>query len=122
MLFRSFSVFAAAFDTYAHEKGTWPAETAAGVCPPVMTSRVKTTAWLRPTPMGGRYNWENNQIHLGVRYRAAIAISSVAGSPVPLDVNQLIDLEQTIDGGAINWTGGSFHLGTGLVPLYIIQP
>jgi prepilin-type N-terminal cleavage/methylation domain-containing protein len=114
-------VFATAFEAYAQENGTWPAETAAGVIPPVMASRLNNTAWLRTTPMGGKYNWECNQVHWGVRYQAAIAISATGGAPLPLDVNQLVDLEQTIDKGNFNWLGGSFQLGTGLVPLYIIQ-
>jgi type II secretory pathway pseudopilin PulG len=120
-IMNDFRVFAAAFETYAHEKGTWPAETAAGVCPPVMTSRLNVTAWERTTPMGGKYNWENNQNHFGSQIRAAIAISATGGAPLPLDVNQLLDLEQTIDSSSFNWLGGNFQLGTGLVPLYVIQ-
>ena len=118
-----FRTFAAAFDVYAQEKGTWPAETAAGVVPPVMSQRFKTTAWQRKTPMGGQYNWEYNQNHFGTRYTAAIAISATASAPLPLDVAQLTDLEHVIDGkNQINWLGGNFHLGTGIIPLYIIQP
>jgi len=120
-IMNDFRVFATAFETYAHEKGTWPAETAAGVCPPVMTSRVNVTAWTRTTPMGGKYNWENSQNHFGTQIQAAIAISAAAGAPLPLDVNQLLDLERTIDAGSFNWLGGNFQLGTGLVPLYVIQ-
>ena len=115
-----FRVFAAAFDTYAQETGAWPAETAAGVLPPVMAGRLKSAAWLRTTPIGGKYNWENNQLHFGVRYRAAISIAAAAGAPLPLDVNQLVDLDNTIDDG--NLLGGNLRVGTGLVPLYIVQP
>jgi prepilin-type N-terminal cleavage/methylation domain-containing protein len=118
-----FRVFGAAFDTYAQEIGTWPADTAAGVFPPEMDQRINQTAWLRTTPMGGQYNWESNQLHFGVTYRAAIAINATAGAPLPLDNNMLLDLEHAIDGkNQTNWFGGSFHLGTGTVPLYIIQP
>lgn len=118
-----FRVFGAAFDTYAQEMGAWPAETAAGVFPPEMDQRINQTAWLRKTPMGGQYNWENNQLHFGITYRAGIAIGATAGAPLPLDNNMLLDLEHAIDGkNQTNWFGGSFHLGTGLVPLYIIQP
>ena len=34
----------------------------------------------------------------------------------------LLDLEKAIDGGDMNLLGGRFHVGTGLVPLFIIQP
>ena len=121
-IFNDFRVFGAAFDTYAQEFGSWPADTAAGVFPAGMDQRINQTEWLRKTPMGGQYNWEYNQNHFGVVYRAAISISTTASAPLPLDVPQLIDLEQTIDGIPLNFLGGQFHIGTGLVPLYIIQP
>jgi prepilin-type N-terminal cleavage/methylation domain-containing protein len=115
-----FRVFAAAFDTYAHENGGWPADTAAGVLPAAMTGRINAAAFTRQTPMGGQYNWEYNQLHFGVRYTAAISIAGTAASPLPLDVNQLLDLERTID-SQYDPLGGTFHVGTGFVPLYLIQ-
>jgi type II secretory pathway pseudopilin PulG len=117
-----FRVFASAFDTYAHERGGWPPDAGAGVVPPLMAGRINAQAWTRTTPMGGKYNWEYNQSHFGTTYTAAISIAATASAPLPLDVPQLTDLEQTIDGGGVNWLAGNFHIGTGLVPLYIIQP
>src|SRR5262249_24431666 len=78
--------FAAAFDTYAQQKGGFPAEVEAGVLPPEMADRLNNTAWLRVTPIGGHYNWDNNQQHQGVRYRAVIQISETDGAPLPEDV------------------------------------
>lgn len=121
-IMNDFRVFATAFVAYSHENGSWPAEAAPGVVPTGMTNQLNGTAWLRTTPMGGKYNWEFNQLHFGTRYQAAIAISSVAGATLVLDVPQLQDLEQTIDKGNFNWLGGDFHLGAALNPLYIIQP
>lgn len=122
-IINDFKVFAAAFDTYSQEMGAWPAEAAAGVFPTGMDQRINQTAWLRKTPMGGQYDWENNQLHFGIRYRAAIAISATADSPLPSDANQLADLEFSIDGKKqTNWFAGSFHLGSGANPLYIVQP
>lgn len=120
-ILNDFRTFAAAFETYSHEKGGWPAETAAGVCPPVMTSRVNPAAWRRTTPMGGKYNWDYRQNHLGTTITAAISIASATGAPLTLDVPQLRDLEETIDAGSFNWLGGSFRLGTSFVPVYVIQ-
>ena len=117
-----FRTFAAAFDTYAQENGRWPAEAASAIIPTGMDQRLNVAAWQRKTPMGGKYDWEGNQLHFGTRYAASIAIKATAGAPLPLDVNQLTDLENVIDKGSFNWLGGSFHLGTGLVPLFIIQP
>jgi len=117
-----FRTFGAAFEIYAQDKGTWPAEVAVGVLPPVMSQRINNVAWLRKTPMGGKYNWENNQFNLFGTYRAAITISAAPGAPLPLDVNMLYDLEHTIDSPrTLDWANGSFRLGTGIVPLYLIQ-
>lgn len=121
-IMNDFRVFSAAFETYAHENGKWPAESAAGVMPTGMSSYINATQWGRVTPMGGKYDWEYNQMHFGTRYTAAIAISSAPGAPLPLDIAQLTDLEKSIDGGSINWLGGTFHIGSSLNPLYIVQP
>jgi len=120
VIFSDFRTFAAAFDTYAQEFGVFPPEAAAGVMPTGMSGRLNGTAWKRQTPMGGRYNWENNQLHFGVRYRAAIAISATGASPLPLDVAQLVDMDQTKDDG--NLLGGSFRIGSALNPLFVVQP
>lgn len=118
-----FRTFAAAFDTYAQETGGWPAEAATAEIPVGMDQRLNASAWQRKTPMGGQYDWEGNQMQFGTRYAAAIAIKATAIAPLPLDVNQLTDLEHVIDGAnQINWLGGNFHIGTGLVPVYVIQP
>jgi prepilin-type N-terminal cleavage/methylation domain-containing protein len=113
-------VFATAFDTYSHEFGSWPADAAAGVMPTGMSGRL-TDAWLRTTPMGGKYNWEYNQLHFGTRITAAIGISATAAAPLPLDVNQLLSLERTADPSEYNLLGGSFRIGTGIIPLFVVQ-
>jgi type II secretory pathway pseudopilin PulG len=112
--------FAGAFDVYAHETGGWPAEVAAGVFPPEMASRINSTAWQRPTPFGGQYNWDNNQMHAGTRYRAAIAISSTALSPVVQDADLLEMIDRIVDDG--NLATGNFRLGADDEPVFIVAP
>ena len=114
-----FRVFATAFQTYAHENGSFPAEAAPGVVPIGMENMLKIDAWLRVTPIGGHYNWENNQLHFGVQYKAAIAITGTADAPLTLDVNQLTDIDKAIDDGDLY--NGNFRLGAGLNPLFVIE-
>jgi prepilin-type N-terminal cleavage/methylation domain-containing protein len=113
-------VFSQAFDQYAQETGGWPPDAAAGVLPPLMAGRLNAAQWTRTTPIGGKYNWEYNQMHFGTRYTAAISIAAATGAPLPLDVNQLIDLDRTIDDGDL--LHGNLRIGSGLVPLWIITP
>lgn len=110
--------YAAAFDAYAQEKGAWPAETAAGVLPPEMTDRLGATGWLRVTPMGGQYNWEYNQLHGGVRYRAALSISETSSAPLEVNAEMLQAIDRLIDDG--NLSTGNFRTGVNNDPLYII--
>ena len=112
-------VFAAAFDAYAHESGGWPADTAPGVLPAVMAGRITPEMFTRTTPMGGKYNWENQRLHRGVRYAAALGIKGTAAAPLPLDLEQLLDIDRTIDDGDL--TTGNFIAGANNVPLLVIQ-
>lgn len=114
-----FRVFATAFETYAHENGSFPPEADAGVIPTGMETMLKADAWQRVTPIGGHYNWENNQMHFGTRYKAAIAITGTTDAPLALDVNQLTDIDKAIDDGDLY--NGNFRLGAGLCPLFVIE-
>lgn len=110
--------FATAFETYAQEKGSFPAEVEAGVMPPEMADRLGASGWLRVTPIGGHYNWENNQKHGGVRYRAAISISETATAPLEVHEERLREIDRLIDDG--NLSTGNFRTGVNHDALYII--
>jgi len=110
--------FAAAYDGYIHETGAWPAEVAAGVLPPEMVDRLHPTSWLRTTLLGGRYNWDNNQMHAGTRYRAVIAISGTSTSPFVQDVDLLQAIDRAVDNGDLY--SGNFRLGDNDEPIYIV--
>lgn len=111
--------FASAFEGYAQEKGTWPEETEAGAIPAEMAGRLGSTGWARLTPIGGQYNWESNQTHGGIRYRAAISISETTLSPLPLNEDLLKEIDRLMDDG--NLSTGHFRTGVNNDPLYIIQ-
>ena len=110
--------FAAAFDGYAQEKGAYPAETDPGVLPPEMQERLGNRGWERVTPMGGQYNWENNQLHNGVRYRAAICISASPTAPLTVNADMLRAIDKIIDDGDLNT--GNFRTGVNDDALFII--
>jgi type II secretory pathway pseudopilin PulG len=121
-LVNDFRVFAAVFQSYAHENGAWPDEAPAGVIPNGITSdELQTDAWTKPTAsVGGHFDWENNQLHNGVRYHAAIAITDTADAPLVIDLELFEEIDQALDDG--NLTTGSFILGDNNCPLYILEP
>ena len=110
--------FTGAFEAYAQERGTFPAEVAAGVVPPEVADRLNNTAWKRPTPIGGHYNWDSGQTHYGVTYRAVIQISETSTSPMIQDLELWEVIDKLMDDG--NLLTGSFRLGAGDEPIYII--
>ncbi len=112
--------FAAAFDTYAQEKGGFPPEVDAGVLPPEMADRISNTVWLRQTPIGGQYNWDNNQLHGGTHYRAVIQICETATASLPQDLDLWEAIDRMVDDG--NLATGNFRLGANDEPIFIISP
>ncbi len=114
-------VFGAVFQAYAHENGAWPAESAAGVMPTGITYReLKVDVWTRVTPNGGKFDWEYNQIHNGIKYRAAIAITDGDELPLVIDLELFRLMDVALDDGNLNT--GNFRLGEGNCPLYILEP
>ena len=113
-------VFATAFQGHAHEAGTWPPEAAAGVVPTGMTpEELKFDDWMRTTPMGGKYDWENKQVHAGITYSAAITIAGTAAAPLTVDLEQMLDIDRAIDDGDLD--NGIFRKGYANQPLFIIE-
>lgn len=121
-----FRVFGAVFQAYAHEKGAWPGETAAGVLPPGISAEdLQTATWNKPTPMGGQFDWEFNQTHPGGtspggRWRAAIAITGTAAAPLVVDGDLMQEIDEALDDGDLET--GNFRKGFGDCPILIIEP
>ena len=117
-LVNDFRVFATALQSVAHETGAWPTETTAGVIPPSMTNdQLKISSRTKPTLLGGNYDWENNQLHGGIKYRAALTIT---GTDLTVDLPILLLMDEALDDG--NLSTGVFRLGASNGPLYILEP
>lgn len=125
-LTNDFRVFSSVLLSYAHESGGWPPETAAGVIPAGITSQdMKIDVWTNPTPIGGKFDWEFMQVHPGGtspggRWRAAIAVTDATGAPLLVDVDMFKMIDEALDDG--NLSTGSFRLGDGNCPIYILEP
>jgi type II secretory pathway pseudopilin PulG len=120
-LTNDFRVFAAVFQAHANEKGSWPAEAAAGVVPTgISVDELKSDVWTQPTVIGGHFDWENNQIHNGVHYTAAIAITDTDDAPLLVDLELFQEIDNALDDG--NLATGSFVLGDNNCPLFVLEP
>lgn len=120
-LVNDFRVYSAVFLSRANEVGSWPAEAPAGVVPSgIKSSEMKGENWTRATPIGGKFDWEYNQVHNGVRYRAAIAISDTVGAPLLVDMVMFEEMDRALDDG--NTATGNFVLGFGNCPVLILEP
>lgn len=114
-------VYAAAFQTYVHEKADWPGPgDGSGLIPAGMETYLSNSNWTAVTRIGGKYTWDRNTPHQGYRYAAAISIRSVEGSPVSDNLNQLLDIDRRIDDG--NLETGNFILGYRNYPVFVIEP
>lgn len=115
-----FRVFAAAYQAHAHEAGSWPVETAAGVVPTGMTIlELKAKDWQRVTAIGGQFDWERSQVHNGIRYTAALAIADTAAAPLLIDLDMFRQIDVALDDG--NLDTGSFILGENDCPLFVLE-
>ena len=121
-IINSFRVFTAVLQARAHESGSWPPESAAGVVPVGITSAdIQLQSW-NSSPIGGQFDWDNNQIHGGVQYRAALTLIDTAAAPMLADVALFQQIDAVLDDG--NLATGNFRQGndgSGLYLLYIIE-
>lgn len=114
-------VFTQAFQHYLQEKGDWPAtQNNPGEIPAGMETYLSKTSWTRVTPIGGYYIWQNQTRQGGQKIQASIAINSSGDSVVTSDQLQLEDVDRRVDDG--NLSTGSFRLGFGNEPVFIIEP
>ena len=88
-----FRIFAQAFETYATENGSWPANVGAGVVPPGMSNTFKVGNWQATTTIGGRWNWDNSLSSGGA---CGISIQNYTCSDA-----QLAEIDAKIDDGDI---------------------
>ncbi|WP_324726153.1 type II secretion system protein [Actomonas aquatica] len=105
-------IFAAAFETYALEHGSFPADTNIGVLPPAMLSGNSTLdadAFAAKTPIGGNYDWDYNVF-------GVVAAVSVADATIT--TAELTRFDAKFDDGDL--TTGQFRGNTGRYS-YVLQ-
>ena len=110
-------VFSAAFSQYAQETGDFPADGGPHFLPPVMGPYLNRAQWLRTTPLGGNYDWDNIDSWNGYPEKLKAAVS-VSGSV--MSVAQLQQIDRWIDDG--NIATGNFRVtNAGATAIYVIE-
>lgn len=111
-------VFSEAFNRYAQEKGSFPADqTVAVSMPPGMDGYLKQTNWLRTTPLGGRYEWDNKDAKnsLGVVFNGAIKVTGCTWK-----LEDLRTLDKWFDDNSI--TTGTFRVtDVGATAFFVVE-
>jgi len=98
-------VFSQAFETYATQNGSWPANAGAGVVPAGMrVGRLKNGVWQATTPIGGQWNWDDSGS--GFSFNAGISITNFTCTR-----QQLMEIDIAIDDGDLNT--GTFQMVAG---------
>lgn len=111
-------VFAEAFQRYAIERGTYPADqTRRRTVPPNMGPYLRSTSWLRVTPLGGDYEWDNISARTSLRRRVNAAVR-VNGCTLKL--NDLRQIDRWFDDGNTN-TGNIRVTDAGTRVFFIIE-
>jgi len=107
-----FRIFVQAFEVYNTQRGSWPANTGAGVVPPGMSGDFKQDAWTaNPNTLGGRWNWDYNR----PEFMAGISVSNFTVSDA-----QLLEIDAKLDDG--NLSTGFFRKISSTRVSYIIEP
>jgi type IV pilus assembly protein PilA len=105
-------VFSQAFETYATQNASWPANAGPGVVPPGISSAdFRVSAWQSTPTIGGQWNWDLNIVP-GVT--AGISISNFTCSDA-----QLAEIDAMIDDG--NLSTGNFQKVSANRVTYILQ-
>ena len=86
-------VAAAAFEMYAAENNRYPAETPPGVVPPGMQTYLRGMSFSGATPLGGRWDWDNDQGYA----RAAVCLDL----PGDADPVQMLEVDGKLDNGIL---------------------
>lgn len=111
-------VFATAFTQYAQDAGDYPPDGGPHFVPPVMAPYLNKNQWLRVTPMGGNYDWDNidSWDAWPARLKASIAVSGCT-----MSMAQLQQIDRWFDDG--NMATGNFRVAdAGATLIYVIEP
>lgn len=90
-----------AFETYAIQNGSWPPSASAGEIPAGMAEELRSSVWLRPNTLGGRWEWNINANGF------AAALVSTAGTASDEQWGQVDAMIESFAGNALH--NGAFR-------------
>lgn len=118
MFMNDMRVFGEAFGRHAQERGSFPADqTNPHQVPAGMDAYFRQDSWLRTSPLGGTYEWDNKDAvnNLGVTLNAAIKVQGCTWT-----LAQLQELDRRFDDGDLT-TGNLVVTDAGTTVVYVIE-
>jgi hypothetical protein len=79
-----------------------------------------SSAFSKPTPIGGHYEWDFDSTANGFHVTAAVSIVSTSDSPMTDDTDLIEKVDQLYDDGDL--TKGNVQLGSTNALVFIIEP
>ena len=107
--------FTTALQTYNLQNGKWPADVTPAVMPKEMVGALPA-AFIRKTPIGGNYDWDQNVSPNGFLTKAAITQGT---NKLSGDTALLTAIDNALDDG--NLKTGNVRLGSTNALVYIIE-
>lgn len=110
--------FTTAFTTYNLQNGRWPAETDPQTVPAEVADSL-SSAFTRPTPIGGVYDWDQDVSPNGFYTKAAITVLSANGQQMTDDADLAEMIDGMMDDG--NLSTGNVRLGSTNALVFILE-
>ncbi|MCF7687636.1 MAG: type II secretion system GspH family protein [Cephaloticoccus sp.] len=111
-------VYTQGFQSYIQQEAAYPKDSGTKRMPTGMGNYL-SASWLEQTAIGGYYNYEYNKRIKGTTYKVAIGIRSSGQNKVSKDADLLNAVDSALDDG--NLKTGSFFIGVGNEPFYVIE-
>jgi len=110
--------FTTALQTYNLQNGKWPADVTPAIMPKEMVGALPA-AFIRKTPIGGNYDWDQNVAPNGFLTKAAITLITQGTNKLSGDTALLTAIDKALDDG--NLKTGNVRLGSTNALVYIIE-
>lgn len=103
--------FTTAVQTYVHQNGRWPADSLPGEIPTELVGAVSPN-FIKPTPIGGQYDWDYDVSPGGIPVRAALTVLTANGFTMTNDLGLIELIDSMMDDGDLTTGNVQYNAGS----------